>query len=154
MLHAAIAALTIAIDGRVVRSYRKPYVVLGRVMAPVDPFVLDVVGSVEYSGGLMLVRRGDRFAQLPAAPLVPIGPLLRTLGVAVTYDARSHRVSITTPRMLLAVPTPFNPAVPLPSPAAVFTPMPAPTPRPTVSGSPAPRRTPLPFSEPQSRPSP
>lgn len=150
----ACAALTVTIDGKALRSYRAVCLVDGRILAPVDPYVIAVVASVEYDGNTIVVRRGDRFVQVPAAPVVEIGPLLRTLGLQVAYDPKSARVDIRTPQLPLATPTPFNPAVPESSPLPVFTPSPAPTPRPVVSGSPAPRRTPLPFSEPQSLPSP
>lgn len=123
-------------------------------MAPVYPFVVDAAASVEYDGPTIVVRRGDLFAQVPSAPFVAIGPLLRTLGLTVTYDPRLHRVLIETPRAVLATPTPFNPAVPQATPASVFTPEPQVTPRPVVTGKPLPRRTPLPANEPQSRPSP
>lgn len=148
------APVTVLIDGSVVRSYRAPFVRHGRVMAPVDPFIVDVAASVEYADGTIVVRRADRFAQVPATAFVEIGPLLRTLGLTVSYDARSRRVSIDIPPLLYATPTPFNPAVPLAAPRAVFTPTPAVTPKPAVTGTPSPRRTPLPVNEPLSQPSP
>lgn len=146
--------VSIFIDGAPVRSYQAPYVARGRVMAPLVPFVLDVAASIELDGETIVVRRGDRFSQIPAAAFVPIGPLLRDLGVDVTYDAPSHRLLVHTPRAPFATPTPFNPAVPSAAPRAIFTPTPAVTPRPVVTGSPTPRRTPLPFTTPQSRPNP
>lgn len=123
-------------------------------MAPVNPYVVDVAASVEYDDGAIVVRRGDRFAQTAAAPLVEIAPLLRTLGVTVEYDAQSRRLLIQTPRIVYAAPTPFNRAVPRAPVRAVFTPIPQPTPRPIVSGSPSPRRTPVPINAPLSQPSP
>lgn len=140
------------LDGVPVRSYHQPCIVRGRVMAPVDPFVIDAVASVEYAGRLMIARRGDLFAQTPAANYVAIGPLLRTLGLSVTYDRALRRVTIRSPRRLLALPTPFNPAVPRVAPTSVFTPTPQVTPRPIFSGSPTPRRTPLPMTVPTPSP--
>ena len=112
-------------------------------MAPIDPYVIDVAASIEYDDGTILVRRGDLFAQAPARAFVEIGPLLRTLGITVSYDARVRRLVIETPRVVLATPTPFNPAVPQATPTVLFTPTPPTTPRPVVTGKPSPRRTPL-----------
>lgn len=155
---------SVTVNGIVVRSYNAPYVERGRVMAPIDPFVTGVAASIEYVGGTLIVRRGDLFAQLrmpqphPAhfqSTFVPIGPLLRTIGVSIEYDAANRRVAIVAPRIPLATPTPFNAAVPWVAPRVVFTPTPAQTPKPVVTGIPLPRRTPLPASTtvPQSQPS-
>ena len=76
---------------------------------------------------------------------VEIAPLLRSLGVAVAYDAHKRRLEIDTLQTMLVAPTPFNPGGPLAPPAAIFTPPAEATPRPEVSGKPAPRRTPLPL---------
>jgi hypothetical protein len=158
----AAAALSIVIDGNVVRSYNAPYVVSGHVVAPLEPFVTGIAASIGYSGGTLIVTRGDRFAQVPFAiapdpghyqsTYVEIAPLLRTLGARVWYDGREHRLFVETPRLVLATPTPFNPAVPRPAPTDVFTPTPATTPRPIVTGTPSPRRTPLPASLPSPSP--
>ncbi len=142
------------LDGVPIHSYQRACIVRGRVMAPVDPFVIDAAAGVEYDGKTVIVRRGDLFAQAPAAEYVAIAPLLRTIGVSVVYDARLRRIAIRTPHVMLAMPTPFNPAVPEVAPTPVFTPAPQPTPRPIFSGSPAPRRTPLPFTAPTTQPSP
>lgn len=157
----AAAALSIVVDGHVVRSYNAPYVMSGHVVAPLEPFVTGVAASIGYSGGMLVVMRGDRFAQIPfvtppdpghyQSTYVELAPLLRTLGARVWYDAREHRLFVETPRVALATPTPFNPAVPQPAPTEVFTPTPATTPRPIVTGTPSPRRTPLPASAPSPR---
>ena len=152
----AATPLSVVVNGKVVRSYNAPFVRAGHVMAPLDPFVTAVAASIEYSGGTLVVRRADRFAQVPM-PLQPhpahfqstfveIAPLLRTLGIRVDYDAARRAVIVQTPPVPLATPTPFNPAVPFVAPTIVFTPVPAPTPRPIVSGAPSPRRTPLPVA--------
>jgi hypothetical protein len=146
----------VTLNGTVVRSYNAPYVRAGRVMAPLEPFVTSVAGSIEYIGGTLVIRRADRFAQIPMPQephpsrfqsiFVQIAPVLRTLGIRVSYDAARRALVVQTPSDAVATPTPFNPAVPFVAPRAVFTPTPAQTPRPTVIGTPLPRRTPLPFS--------
>lgn len=160
----AAAAITVVLDGTPVRSYNKPYIQSGRVMAPLDPYVTAIARSIEYDGRALIVRRGDVFAQIPMSTAPPpgryqvtyvaLGPIARTLGVRVWLDPRTRTLYVQTPRMALATPTPFNPAVPQPSPTAVFTPTPATTPRPVVSGTPLPRRTPIPVQSPASVKSP
>jgi hypothetical protein len=157
----AAATLTVVLDGMPVRSYNRPYISRGRVMAPLDPYVTSIARSIEYDGRALIVRLGDVFAQVPmhSAPppgryqntYVALGPIARTLGARVWFDAASQTVYVQTPRAALATPTPFNPAVPFVTPTPVFTPVPAQTPRPRVSGTPLPRRTPVPA---QSQPSP
>jgi hypothetical protein len=162
----AAATLTVVLDGTPLRSYNKPYIAAGHVMAPIDPFVTSIARSIEYDGRALIVRFGDLFAQvpMPSPPqpgryenvYVELAPLVRTLGARVWMDARTRTLYVQTPRIALATPTPFNPAVPRSAPAIVFTPSPAQTTRPTVSGTPLPRRTPLPVQSPPNpdRPSP
>ena len=152
----AAPALVVLLNGSVVHSYSPVYVRRGRIVAPVEPFVTAVAASIAYNGTQLIVTRGDRFAELPlvgpappaqwAQTYVEIAPLFRELGVHVTYDARSRRLEIFTRNAMIAAPTPFNPAVPLARPQAVFTPSPVQTDRPAVTGKPAPRRTPSPLS--------
>lgn len=147
-------ALVVVLNGTIVHSYAPAYVVRGHVVAPLEPYVTAVAATIGYSGSELVVTRGDRFAQLPiganvapaewAQTYVEIAPLLRSLGVRVSYDSQSRRLEIDTAKVAVATPTPFNPAVPSAAPASIFTPAPVPTPRPQVSGKPAPRRTPLP----------
>lgn len=161
MIFPLAAALIVVLDGTPVRSYNAPYLAHGRVMTPIEPYVTAIAASVGYDGNALIVRLGDLFAQVPmkeppaperyARTYVEIGPIARTLGARVRFDAHSQTLYVETPRVALATPTPFNAAVPRVSPRAVFTPAPAQTPRPIVSGTPLPRRTPLPV---QSRPSP
>jgi len=61
----AATPLSVVVNGKVVRSYNAPFVRAGHVMAPLDPFVTAVAASIEYSGGTLVVRRADRFAQVP-----------------------------------------------------------------------------------------
>lgn len=158
MIFPLAAVLTVVLDGAPVRSYNAPYLDRGRVMTPIDPFVTAIARSVGYDGRALIVRLGDLFAQVPmktapaperyACTYVELGPIARTLGARVRYDASAHTLYVDTPRVALATPTPFNPAVPQAAPRDVFTPVPQPTPRPAVSGSPLPRRTPLPAQSP------
>lgn len=148
----AAPALVVLLNGTVMHSYRPVFVRRGRIVAPVDPYVTALAASVAYSGSHLIVTRGDRFTELsvqgPGAPAqwaqtyVELAPLLRDLGIGMTFDARSRRLEIDTRSAVIAAPTPFNPAVPSVSPAVVFTPSPVQTARPQVTGRPAPRRTP------------
>jgi len=157
----AAATLTVVLDGTPVRSYNRPYIASGHVMAPLDPYVTAIARTIEYDGRALIVRLGDVFAQVPmnGAPppgryqttYVELAPIARTLGARVWFDAASQTLYVQTPRVAFATPTPFNPAVPQPSPTAVFTPVPVQTARPVVKGKPLPRRTPVPA---QSLPSP
>ena len=152
--------LTVVLDGTPVRSYNPPYLQHGRVMTPIEPYVTAIARSVGYDGQALIIRLGDLFAQVPmpapppperyARTYVQFGPIARTLGARVRFDARSNTLYVDTPRAALATPTPFNPAVPRVAPRDVFTPTPAQTPRPVVSGTPLPRRTPIPVQSPPS----
>jgi hypothetical protein len=158
----AAPVVSVLLNGRPVRSYRAPYLRAGRVIAPLEPFVTSVAASIEYSGATIVVRRGDRFSQIPVArqpqpnslqsTYVAIAPLLRPLGVTLRYDAQARVLFIDVLPAQLATPTPFNPAVPFAPVQSVFTPTPAPTPRPIFTGNPSPRRTPLPYTAPTPRP--
>lgn len=153
--------LTVVLDGTPVRSYNAPYLAHGRVMTPIEPYVTAIAASMGYDGKALIVRLGDLFAQIPmdappppdryARTYVPLGPIARTLGARVHFDVRTNTLYVQTPRVALATPTPFNPAVPQVAPHEIFTPTPVQTPKPAVSGTPLPRRTPIPA---QSRPSP
>jgi hypothetical protein len=127
------------------------------VLAPVDPVVTAVADRIGYDGATMIVTRGDRFSQVRlarapapnalASTYVAIAPILRDLGDVVTYDPLLRVLTITTPdARVVALPTPFNPAVPEARPSVVFTPQPVSTPRPVFTGRPVPRRTPVPLS--------
>ncbi len=141
----AVTMVSIAINGTRVQSYRAAYLARGRVMAPIEPYLTMVAASVERRGTNVLARRGDRFSQCQERNgYVPLGLLLRSLGVQLLYDPATRVLSIRTPRTPLETATPFNPAVPRVPPVSIFTPPPQSTPRPVVSGKPVPRRTPLP----------
>ncbi len=155
MLAVALAvSLTLVVDGQVIPSYTPAYVEGGRVFAPVDPFLTAVADRIGYDAGAMIVTRGDRFAQIRVGEqpsptelrttYVAVAPILRTLGESVRYDPARHELRIDTPGRTVALPTPFNAAVPRVAPTPVFTPTPVATPRPVFSGRPVPRRTPIP----------
>jgi hypothetical protein len=149
-------ALVVVLNGAIVHSYSPAYLRNGHVIAPLEPYVTAVAARIGYNGSQLVVTRGDRFAQLRVGVRTPpgqwdqtyveIAPLLRRLGVSVAYDVQRRRLEIDTSQPMLVTPTPFNPAVPLASPAAIFAPPVVATPRPQVSGKPAPRRTPLPLA--------
>ena len=150
----AVTALHVVINGIPVRSFNPAFLRAGRVLAPLDPFLTSVVASIEYSGNVLIVRRADRFAQIAmptqsdpgefSKTFVAIGPVLRTLGISVSYDNARRTLYVRADSMPVTTPTPFNPAVPAALPQVVFTPSPQPTSIPKVTGSPLPRRTPLP----------
>lgn len=146
--------LSVVVNGKTLRSYQPAFLRGGRVVAPIEPFLTTITASIESSGNVLIVRWQDRFAQVPirrtphpaefASMFVEIGPVLRTLGISVSYDSARRTVYVQTPQIPLTTPTPFNPAVPYATPRVVFTPSPQPTPVPTITGTPLPRRTPLP----------
>jgi hypothetical protein len=154
MFPVSAIALSVVVNGTTLRSYQPAFLRSGRVVAPVEPFLTTVTASIESSGKVLIVRWGDRFAQVPLrqAPhpgdfpsiFVEIGPVLRTLGISASYDPARRTLYVQTRRIPLTTPTPFNPAVPYATPRVVFTPSPQPTPVPKIMGTPLPRRTPLP----------
>jgi hypothetical protein len=139
------------------------------VMAPLAPIITRFTERAVLDGDtITLVRDGqtcvlrigsDAFAcngvahVLPVAPFgrngvtfVPLAEVVRALGGAAAYDARTHTAALDVPpATVLATPTPFDPAAPQVAPTVIFTPSPAPaTPPPPVAGSPQPRRTAIP----------
>lgn len=146
ILPLAVMSVSITVNGVALPTYRKPYLQHGRVMAPVEPYLIAVATSVERTAGGILARRGDRFTQCSMRnEYVPIAPLLEALGVNVRYDAAARKLAIVVPPVPMATATPFNAAVPRVAPTMVFTPAAPETPKPTVSAKPQPRRTPLPM---------
>lgn len=154
----AAVALTLILDGSVVRSYNPAYLSRGHVIAPVMPILARVATKIEYRNGMMLIWRKDRFAQVRIArpepsqlqsTYVEIAPLLRALGESVSFDGASHTLNVRTPvDSIVQAPSPFNPAAPETAPTTLFTPNPVATPRPVVTGVPRPRRTPVPLETP------
>lgn len=158
MLFPPPAHVTVAINGRPVAAYHRPYLWDGRVYAPVQPFVTSVAYRLWYEGDVLVVSRAGREARirlLPRAPgaladvYVPVASILRALGARVTYAALRLDVQVTY--VPLSSPTPFDAMQPSAPPQTVFTPIPSPTPRPVWTGSPLPRRTPLPVAAPTPR---
>ncbi|MFN2450078.1 MAG: hypothetical protein ABR508_09900 [Candidatus Baltobacteraceae bacterium] len=141
-------ALHVVLNGTPVRAYHAAYLLRGRVMAPLEPYITLLAASIETDGARVTVRRGDRFSEVAAYDgYIAIAPVLRALGAQVAYDPRTRVMAIRIAKAPpFATPTPFNRAVPQAPPLAIFTPVPQVTPRPVVSGKPVPRRTPLPVS--------
>lgn len=153
--------MTVLIDGRPLAAYVGAYVAGGRVFAPVSPLLTRLADRVWFEGNTLVIERGGRRVRVQLAPpladelngtYVAAGPILRALGASVRYEPSGHRLIVKLPsRIILASPTPFNPAAASAPPSAVFTPTPASTPRPLWTGSPLPRRTPLPLPPPSRR---
>jgi hypothetical protein len=141
------------LDGQPVRSYAPIYLVGGRVVGPIEPFVTRLARGITYGKGVAIVTGDDRTVRVrvlwcrPGSPMqgyVSLGPLLRELGATVRLDRRNALVLVASPPVELSSPAPFDPRAPRASPQEVFTPEPVPTPRPAWTGSPRPRRTPIP----------
>ncbi|MEO6913857.1 MAG: hypothetical protein ABI182_07550, partial [Candidatus Baltobacteraceae bacterium] len=157
----AAAALTLILDGSVVRSYNPPYLSRGHVVAPVMPLLTRVATKIEYVHGMLLFWRKGRFAQIRIvrpepnqlqSTYVEIAPLLRALGETVSFDRVHQTLNVRTPvDPTVQSPSPFNPSVPQAAPTALFTAGPIETPRPIFSGPPRPRRTPVPLETPSAR---
>ena len=144
------------VDGRPLPTYFRAYVADGRVFAPLEPVLLRLADRAWIDGSTLVVERDGRSVRvlLPGgerreSAYVEVGPLVRSLGEAVSYDVRRRRLDVWTPAATVALPTPFDAAAPAQSPRAVFTPAPIATPRPVWSGPPLPRRTPLPLALPR-----
>jgi hypothetical protein len=158
MLFPPPAHVTVAINGRPVVAYHRPYLWGGRVYAPLTPFVTNVAFRVWYEGDVLVISRAGREARIRLDPrqpgalddvYVPIANVLRALGARVTYAPQRLDVQITY--VPLSSPTPFDATQPSAAPQTIFTPIPSPTPRPVWTGSPIPRRTPLPAAAPTPR---
>ena len=145
--------VAILLNGTPLRSYNRPYLLRGRIEAPVAPYLTRIADRIGYEGRVMIVVRGNAVVRLPTgvhdpkslqALYVPIGEALRALGASVTFDAGRRVLEIQT-RARAAVRTmpPFVTRTPLVLPTSVFTPEPVATARPVYTGSPHPRRTPI-----------
>jgi hypothetical protein len=142
-----------------VEAYARAYLAGGRVFAPVDPLLMRLADRLWFDDGTLIVQRDGRrirvrlahgAATALSAAYIPVGAVLRALGLAVRYDNGQHRLIVNVPvAAVVTSPTPFNPTVPTVLPTAVFTPTPSITPRPVWTGSPLPRRTALPFPPPR-----
>lgn len=148
--------LTVLLDGRTVRAYLPVYMTNGRVMGPLDPFVVRLARRVGYEGRWLVLSSGGKVVRVRmkrrepadlARSYVALGPLLRALGADVTLDRARRILSVTSPRSVAILPAaPFDATASEVAPRAVFTPEPVATPRPVWTGPPVPRRTPLPLS--------
>ena len=147
----AAIAVTIIIGGAPVQSYNRPYILRGRVMAPIVPFVARCSDRISYQGKMMIIRRDDRVARVLSGTVEPrtlqayyvaVAPLLRSLGAQISYDRVDRKLFVRCLPMppLQTMAPQLTPHV---APTTVFTPEPASTPRPIYTGSPHPRRTPI-----------
>ncbi len=155
--------VSVRLDGRRIRAYTPVLAQDGRVVGPAAPLLSRVADRAWIADGRLIVVRDGRRVSVLLLPPVPtrldhtyvaLGPLLRELGLNVTYDARSRVLDVRELPPEVATPTPFAPGAPQVAPNVVFTPTVTPTPRPVWTGSPLPRRTPLPFDEPLPEPTP
>lgn len=143
------------LDGAHVPAYIGAFESRGRVFVPLRPFVTKIADRVWFDGSTLLVERNGRVVRIRSQQRAPdaldheyvaMAPLARELGGVVRYDPEAHEITVSMPKSAaVAMPTPFNPAVPTVAPAPVFTPVPGETPRPVWTGIPLPRRTPLPY---------
>ncbi len=155
------APVAVSIDGRPVAAYVRAYLAGGRVFAPAAPLLTLLADRIWFDGDTLVAQRGQRRVRIRLTPgssgqlggtYIAAGPALRALGATVHYEPGTHRLFVSTSaRVVVASPTPFNPAVPSVAPSAIFTPTPTATPRPIWTGSPLPGRTPLPLSQPPRR---
>ncbi|MDQ2680639.1 MAG: hypothetical protein M3Y21_06415 [Candidatus Eremiobacteraeota bacterium] len=154
------AALTLTLNGAIVRSYDPPYLLRGHVVAPVMPFLTRVATRVAYANGRLLLWREGHVARIRIAPdqaialqsaYVEIAPILRALGESVSFDGAHHVLTVRTPPSPpIHLPSPFDPQIPQVLPTVIFTPTPPVTPKPIFTGVPRPRRTPIPLQTPSS----
>lgn len=152
------ASVTVIVDGRPLATYARAYLADGRVYAPVIPlltrvadrlWLMDDTLVIERDGHRISVRMVPRSGGAFEGAYVPAAGVLRSLGAQVRYDAATRRLIVSVRNdLVVASPTPFNPAFPAVAPNPVFTPAIVPTPRPIWTGSPLPRRTALPFPPP------
>jgi hypothetical protein len=143
------------VDGRPLPTYFRAYVADGRVFAPLEPVLLRLADRAWVEGSTLIVERDGRSIRvlLPGGDrtetaYIAVGPLVRSLGDNIAYDARRRRLEVWTQALTVSEPTPFDGSVPTVPPRLIFTPQPVPTPRPVWSGPPVPRRTPLPAPSP------
>ncbi len=154
ILPVSAPAVTVAIDGREVRSYEPAVLIDDRVVAPVAPFVTQLADRVVIDGSWIIIERAGRVARVRVDTVDPrrydvvyvsLAAALRPLGITVHYDPGTRRLTVTThPAPLVTTPVPSASEPLEPQPHVVFTPTPQASPRPVYTGPPQPRRTPLP----------
>lgn len=145
--------VAILLNGTPLQSYNHPYVVAGRVRAPVAPYVTRIADRIAFERGALVASRAGftvrvRTAQLEPQDLsrsyVPVAPLFAGLGARVHYDAQRHVLEVRLPRPAgLTQAPPVQLPQPNVRPTRIFTPEPVVTPRPSYTGTPHPRRTPI-----------
>ncbi|MFN2527472.1 MAG: hypothetical protein ABR584_01985 [Candidatus Baltobacteraceae bacterium] len=146
-------SIVIMLNGSPLRSYNPPYLIHGRIEAPVAPFLTRIADRIGYAGETMIIVRGNASVRILTgrhdpkslqAVYVPIAGVLRALGTRVNYDPSRRVLDIQTGgKRPVQTMQPYQVASPLPAPTTVFTPEPVQTPRPVYTGSPHPRRTPI-----------
>ena len=160
--------VAIIYDGSEIVSSRPATLTNGTVMAPLDPYLSRLAGSIEVDprGRTITLHRADasvtvtlgdrtatvgpRVVRLPIAPylrdggpIIPLAAVARGLGLTVSFDPRSRVASVgSADAGPVATMTPF---APVPGASTYASPRvdDTPTPRPTVTGIPRPRRTPI-----------
>ncbi|MDP9016938.1 MAG: hypothetical protein M3N19_01280 [Candidatus Eremiobacteraeota bacterium] len=149
------AAIPIAImlNGAPLQSYNQPYVLQGRIEAPIAPYITRIADRIAYSGGTMIITRGSSEVRIRVgireprslqAVYVPLATILRRLGARASYDAARRVLEVHVEHAGdLATMPPFVSSHPQGRPIRVFTPEPVASPRPVYTGSPHPRRTPI-----------
>ncbi|MDP9024681.1 MAG: hypothetical protein M3N13_04840 [Candidatus Eremiobacteraeota bacterium] len=151
------ALVTVMLNGRPVRGYAGAFEVNGHIFAPVRPYVTRIAERLWYAGDRLAIERDGRIvyvrvsARNPDAlerSYVPLGVVLRGLGVSLSYSVGAHVLTVrTVAGDSVATPSPFDPAASEVRPNRVFTPAPVPTARPIFNGPALPRRTPLPLTQ-------
>ncbi len=148
------AAVTMLVDGRPLPTYFRAYVADGRVFAPLEPVLLRLADRAWMEGSTLVISRDGRTVRvlLPGGDrsegaYVAVGPLVRRLGDAITYDGKRRILEVWTTASTVTSPTPFDASAATEPPRSVFTPQPVATARPFWSGPPLPRRTPLPVGK-------
>lgn len=146
--------VAILLGGVPTTSYNHPYVIGGRIRAPIAPYVTRIADRIAAERGVLVASRGALTVRIRSAAVaepadygrayVEVARIFRGLGATVHYDARRHVLDVQLPRQpAVGAQTPVQTAQPLAVPRKVFTPEPVVTPRPAYTGTPHPRRTPI-----------
>jgi copper amine oxidase-like protein len=162
------AVPAIVVDGTAIVASRPAALVAGSVIVPLDPYLRAVAQGITFdaaTGFIVLTRGaaavvvsvgvrsatlGSRSIALPIAPylrdgeaFVPLAPLARALGAAVSFDGRTKTVTIALPAApAVGSPAPFA-ALPGAPPQVPPRHDPTAAPTPAYTGIPVPRRTPI-----------
>jgi hypothetical protein len=145
--------VAILLNGTPLQSYNHPYVLGGRVRAPVAPYVTRIADRIGFERGSLVASRAGLTVRIRTAQVEPqdlsrsyvcVAQVFAGLGASVHYDAQRHVLEVRLARTAgVTQATPFQPPQPNVSPTRIFTPEPVITPRPVYTGTPHPRRTPI-----------